>query len=333
MEDRNKEKTMMQARKLLIEYGQNAFKIAKSAILHERIIDERVYEALRYFMEECWYDVQHPALLSLACEAVGGQRENTKYVGAAVALLAGAADIHDDILDKSKIKGDKLTVFGKFGTEIAILAGDALLFRGLILLHEACKRLPETQKEIIPNILKEAFFNIGNAEVRQKVFKGNFNLKPSEYCKVIEIKASVAEACTRIGAIIGGGRQEQIDALGRYGKTLGFLMTIRDDFIDIFELDELNNRIRNECLPLPILYALQDSKTREKLISIIKKGHVSEDELQKILDLVMESKKVQKLREKMRSLIWKGRSFLQVIDNSRVRDYLYLLLDATIEDL
>ena len=73
--------------------------------------------------------------------------ETVKF-GAAVVLLAGAADIHDDIMDKSPKKELKLTVFGKFGQDIAILSGDALLLKGIYLLREACKPCRNKLKKI-----------------------------------------------------------------------------------------------------------------------------------------------------------------------------------------
>ena len=105
-------------------------------------------EALRYFFES-WFDVLYTTLISLSCEAVGGNRNETVKLGAAIIILAGGADIHDDIIDKSTSKGSTPTVFGKFGQDIAILAGDALLFKGIYLLHEACESLPANKKQEI----------------------------------------------------------------------------------------------------------------------------------------------------------------------------------------
>ena len=78
--------------------------LSKQAVLAEQIKYEPLREALRYFMEELCYDASHPTLLSLACEAVGGNPDATTDIGAALVLLAGAADIHDDIIDQSLTK-------------------------------------------------------------------------------------------------------------------------------------------------------------------------------------------------------------------------------------
>jgi len=295
MERKASKKLMEQVQIVLRKRGQKAFEIARNVVLQEKSISEPVYEALRYFMEEFWYDVQHPALLSLACEAVGGNPNVTIHVGAAIVLLTGAADIHDDIIDKSKTKGSKPTVFGKFGKDITLLAGDALLFKGLILLHEACDKLPEKQERAILNLTKQAFFEIGNAEAKEVSFKGNFDLDPREYRNIIETKASVAETTARIGAILGGGNSKEIDILGHYGKILGILMTIRDDFIDLFEPDELKNRTENECLPLPILYAFRNTRKKSEIVRLLRRDKITEQETDEILDLITDTKEVEEL--------------------------------------
>jgi len=331
MKKKNNKKLMKQVQVLLTKHGQRAFEIAKTAVLNEKMMCKLVYEAIRYFMEESWYDVQHPALLSLACEAVGGNPDATTQIGAAIVLLAGAADIHDDIIDKSITKGSRPTVYGKFGKDIALLAGDALLFKGLILLHEACEKLPKKQRQAILNLTKQAFFEIGSAEAKETGFKEKYDLTPEEYRKVIEMKAAVAEANTRIGAILGGGYSEEIDVLGHYGRTLGMLMTIRDDFIDLFEPDELGNRAKNECLPLPILYAFQNKRKKSEIIRLFRKNKITKQETRKILDLIMDTKNVQELKKEMKLLIKKEEKLLGRI--GRTKNALRLLLHSTLEDL
>ena len=331
MEKKASKKLMEQVQTLLRKRGQKAFEIAKNTILEEKSINEPVYEALRYFMEESWYDIQHPALLSLTCEAVGGNPDATIHIGAAMVLLTGAADIHDDIIDKSKTKGSKPTVFGKFGRDIALLAGDALLFKGLILLHESCDKLPEKQGRAILNLTKQAFFEIGNAEAKEVSFKDNFDLDPREYRNVIEAKAAVAEISARIGAILGGGNSKEIDTLGHYGKTLGILMTIRDDFIDLFEPDELRNRVKNECLPLPILYAFRNTREKSEIVRLLRKNKITEQGTQEILDLIIDMNEVQQLKKEMQLLIKREENPLNHI--KRNRSTLMLLLRSTLEDL
>ena len=327
-----KRKLMIEALNLLKKRGQKASDIARKAILQEKIHDAPLSEALRYFTDN-WRDFNHPALLSLACEAVGGHPDATTNIGAAIVLLTSAADIHDDIIDQSIIKGGKLTVFGKFGKDIALLAGEIFLFKGLTLLHEARQRLPEQQGQAIIKLTEHAFFEIVSAEAKETSFKGKYDLAPEEYSNIIGMKAAIAEATMRMGAILGCGTSEEIEALGHYGRTLGILTTIRDEFIDIFEPNELKNRAEKECLPLPILYAFKNTKTKNEVIRLLKKRKLTEKNAYTIVDAVTDAKEVKKLKKQMQMLIRKEIKRLNFVKKSEILGELKLLLLSVVEDL
>ena len=320
-----------EVKSLLWAKGEKSLETARQLILQEKLDFEPLQKALSYFMEDFWEDVLHPALLVIACEAVGGKADAATQIGAAVVLLAGGADVHDDIIDQSTIKDTKPTVLGKFGKDLAVLVGDALLFKGLYVLHEACEPLPQNQKKTILKLVQQAFFNIGNAEAKETGLRGSYDFSPEEYLDIIKKKVSVAEAMTKIGAILGGGTQEEIEAYGRYGKTLGLLLTLRDEFVDIFELDELKNRLEKECLPLPIIAALQDSDKRAELISLLERKEIAENEVEEILDLVMSSKGAHALKEMMRSLVTE--EIKQLSPNEEFMKTIRLLLECSLEDL
>ncbi|MGD8545010.1 MAG: polyprenyl synthetase family protein [Candidatus Bathyarchaeota archaeon] len=322
---------MEKVREIFLERGHEAYELAKRTILQEKIENKQIFEALRYFMEELWYDVQHPALLSLTCEAVGGDPDSVIPIAASMALLAGSADLHDDIIDKSKIKGSKSTVLAKFGVETSLLAGDALLLNGLLTLREASMRFPQTQRQKVIELTKKAFHKMSSAEVHELSLRGRFDLTPEEYHPVIEGKAAVAEANARIGAVLGEGNQKEVDALGHFGRSLGVLMTIRDDFIDIFEPDELQNRVKNECLPIPLIYALQNLENKEKILQLLQKEMITNEITDEILDIIMETKEVSELKAKMNLIVLKEKSLLK--DIKKCKNLIYLILDSTLEDL
>ena len=85
-------KLMEKAGQILLEKGRAAVGLARERVLRDNVEHAPLREALRYFIED-WNDVLHPALVSLACEAVGGKPEMTVKAGAALVLLAGGADI------------------------------------------------------------------------------------------------------------------------------------------------------------------------------------------------------------------------------------------------
>jgi geranylgeranyl diphosphate synthase type I len=322
-------KLILQVRALLFERGQKALEKARQLILQEEIPFKPLQEALRFFISN-WEDALHPALLSLACEAVGGNPDATTEIGVALVLLAGGADVHDDVIDQSTTKDSKPTVLGKFGKDMAILVGDALLFRGLYALHEACGTLPKNQKQAVLELTKYAFLGISSAEAKETTLRGKLD-SAEEYLEMIKMKAAVGEVTTKIGAILGGGTLEEIDVLGQYGKTLAILYTIRDEFIDTYELDELRNRVEKECLPLPILFTLKKSDKADKIMSLLTNGQIKEKNAELIFDLVVDSKESRELKREMRLMIEEECRRLHLIKLNK--NVLVLLLRSMMEDI
>jgi geranylgeranyl pyrophosphate synthase len=319
-------------KKIFEERGRESYEVAREVVLKEELSYKPLREALKYFMENVWYDFEHPALLSLACESVGGRPESTTLLGACLVLLAGAMDIHDDIIDQSRTKNSKLTVFGKFGKDLALLVGDALLVKGYTLLNEACEKLPRKKAKSIPKAMKKALFEVGNAEAEETSLKGNWNVDPEVYFDIIKRKSALAEVAVRIGAMIGNGNSKEITALSRYGRILGILANLRNEFVDIYEVRELKNRIKNECLPIPILYAFRNPEIKNKVTFLFKERLKSEETME-IVHIVMSAKEVLKLKHEMKSLAEVGVNSLAVIENQNIKELLKLLLIANLEGL
>lgn len=326
----SKQKLALQVKALLWERGQKALEQAKQNVNQEKVAYEQIQAALEYFMSS-WYDVAHPALLALACEAVGGKPESTEQIAVAYVLLSGGADIHDDIIDESTYKYSKPTVLGKFGKDIAILAGDALLFKGLITLHKACEALPEEQKQAVIKLTQDAFFKIGCAEAKESRLKGKFDASVAQdFLDLIELKAAVGGISAEIGAIVGGGTLKEAEVLGHFGKTLGVLLTIRDEFIDVFDFAELKNRAKNEWLPLPILLTLKDAAKAGELTSLLK-GHLTKTKQERLIELAINSKEARELKKQMREMV--KQETKRLATNNLKNVTFTLFLKSTVEDL
>jgi len=84
------EEMMEQVQRLLEERGRKALEMARKTVLEEKIECKEVREALKYFMTEYWHDVARPALLSLVCEAVGGDPYITTPIAIPMTLISGA---------------------------------------------------------------------------------------------------------------------------------------------------------------------------------------------------------------------------------------------------
>jgi geranylgeranyl pyrophosphate synthase len=288
-----------QAKDLITKYGENGYQKAKATIKNDKNLTNPTNQILTYFIEESWPNRQHPALISLACEAVGGDPAATDEVSAALVLLTGAADIHDDIVDKSKTKARKQTAYGKFSQDKVLLAGDILLLKALTMLAEACEKLPPQTRRAIRTLVEDAFVEIGCATTKEREYKGKFDLDPRLSWKTMSAKGAISDAFSRVGATIGGGTSEEISSLGHYGRALGFLMAVRNEFADMLDPVELKNRAKNEVLPLPVLWALQNKSAKPKIMKILERG-LTRVAAEEIANLAMATSQVQELKRKMK---------------------------------
>jgi len=296
------EEAAKEVRKLFNERGSKILQEAAASVLQEKIECDEVKGALSHFMSY-WRDVVRPSLVSLACEAVGGDPSITAPIGKSLTLLSGATDIHDDIIDKTMVKEKGHTVVGRFGGDIALLAGDALICEGWIELFEGLARLdiPPEKKLDIVHTIRGLYCEMLDGEALELRFRGRTDVKPDEYLYVVRKKAADVEACVRVGAMLGNGSEEQVEAVGGYGRLLGIMVLLRDDLEDMLDPNLLNLRVKNESLPLPVLYALESKEKRQEILTILKKGEVKEEEAKKLSTLVSEAGGLDKLWELFRN--------------------------------
>ena len=318
-------------REVLRERSREGLELARRTMLMEEIGSEKIWQALKYYVSD-WENFTYPALFSIACEAVGGNPKKAVNVQTAIALLIGALDIHDDIIDKSKVKRGKLTVFGKFGQEIALFLGNAFLINGFTLLSNSVANLPAKKAGEVVETIKKSMFEVGTAHTLELDIRGRIDVTPKEYMRILKMKAASAGASMRLGAVIGGGRDHEVKVLTRYGRILGLLATLRDEFIDIFEPQELSQRLRNECLPIPIFYALQGENSG-RIKKVLAKKRITNKDAYELVDIVWESKEVKVLKKKMVLNIKNACILTSEIRNRDIKDLLTLLATSALEDL
>jgi geranylgeranyl pyrophosphate synthase len=272
-------------------------------------------------------------LFSIACEAVGGDPDGFVPTQAAIAMMAAAFDVHDDIIDKSKVKHKITTVYGKFGAEMALLLGNAFLIEGFKLFVDSTLILPKEKEKSALETLKRLLFEVGNAHALEVGLKEIKNFAPNDYMKITEMKAASIEADMHLGALFGGGEDAEVEVLARIGRILGILATLRDDLIDVFDIEELRQRISVQDLPLPLLFAMQDQEAKGKVMNILSKPRITSGDVATLVDFTLEAKSVVQLKNKMQLLIEEGLNLLKNLQTTKLQSQLQALLSFMLEDL
>jgi len=276
------EELLEKARRMVEEEGAKGWDLAKETLLKQETHNSQSRETINYIMLQP--DFFRPAIISLCSQAVGGDSEVTIPCSASLVLLGKAIGIHDDIIDNLKMRNKRLTFFGKFGKEIALILSDILLFKGFALMRKNDEvGVPKRSVAEILDTIDRVWFEQSEGEFLELRSRKQIDISPQECLAKIKMRASEMEATTRIGGILGGGSRKEIEALGKYGRLLGTASILRDELIDMLEFNVLRHRIRNESLPLPLVYAMQNNKGRSEIISIISKKRLTTMDLQMIL--------------------------------------------------
>ena len=176
-----------------------------------------------------------PIILLLSTESVGKIDENAFAGACAIELLHTESVIHDDIIDNETKRRQKDPFHIKYGYNTSVLTGDFVL--GLILNISSRLDNPRITKD-----LATAAMLMSEGEILEGKLEESEDATFDDYLKVMEYKTATAfEMAAKLGAIIGGGSEEQIESLAQYGKNIGIAYQIRDDLMDWKNEDKLFN--------------------------------------------------------------------------------------------
>lgn len=301
-------------KRIFIQNGGAALKEARAQLLLAHKGDSLISKSLRHFSNITLNRAMpvFPALLAISCKSVGGDPRIAVPFGKAIVYITGAADLHDDVIDKSPSKGSKLTVAGKFGETAAILAGDILLVEGLTMLQDECDKLSKEKSRLIRSLVSDAVLEISIAETLEMQLKGRLDLGPEQFYEIIRLKAVVPELTMKIGAILGNAKPDVIDKLGEFGRVYGEISIVSDECADVFELAELANRLKNECAPIPLIYSLQNQEKKQAILSILNSDFSNSSVHEKLADAVFDSPGV---RSFLKNLVASSRNQIEDLKN------------------
>jgi geranylgeranyl diphosphate synthase type II len=180
-----------------------------------------------------------PILCMAGAEAVGGVGIHVLSVACALELIHTYSLIHDDLplMDDDDLRRGKPTNHKVFGEAVALLAGDGLLTEAFSLMTG-----PELRKRISPDVILKVIDLISRAAGYRGMVGGQAvdiqsEGKAADLCLVEFIHThktgALITASVASGAMLGGGDEEQIEAITSYGRNIGLAFQISDDILDI----------------------------------------------------------------------------------------------------
>jgi octaprenyl-diphosphate synthase len=226
-----------------------------------------------------------PIFVFFSAKLFDGITDATYRAASLVELLHTATLVHDDVVDDSDERRGFFSINALWKNKIAVLVGDYLLSRGLLL---SVQNKDFQLLEIVSFAVKE----MSEGELLQIEKTRNLNLSEAVYYDIIRKKtASLIASCCAIGAASAGANTEQIEQMRLFGEKIGIAFQMKDDLLDYGDEDIGKPRgidLKEKKLTLPIIYTLNQAepKVKSRIINTIKNHHNDKKKVAEVIDYV-----------------------------------------------
>ncbi|WP_417058056.1 polyprenyl synthetase family protein [Enorma massiliensis] len=221
-----------------------------------------------------------PLICMLAARAVGGDPARARSAAAAIEHFQSAALIHDDIADKGQLRRGKPCMYLTEGVGRAINCGDY----DITLSTDAVLRDEALDAPLKLRVLGELTAMMQRTVEGQALDLGwvqneRFDLTVQDYLTMATLKTAHYSGAVplAVGAMVGGGSEQQVEALRSFGLATGLAFQIQDDLLNLVG-DAGDKDFRNDITEgkrtLVAVHALEhaDSETRRELVEILRSG-------------------------------------------------------------
>jgi octaprenyl-diphosphate synthase len=229
-----------------------------------------------------------PILVLLVAKACGEINESTYRGASMVEILHTATLIHDDVVDDADTRRGLASINAVWKNKIAVLMGDYLLAKGLLLSLN-------NDDFLFLKILSDAVRRMSEAEILQIAKSRHLDIDEKTYLRIISDKtASLLSTCCQIGAASVTRDPEMLRRMGEFGENVGMVFQIRDDLLDYVGRKSITGKpagldMKEKKLTLPLIHAISQAPRGQskKILSIIRNGPTRK-ELNGILEFARE---------------------------------------------
>ena len=229
-----------------------------------------------------------PMFVFFSASLCGGITEATYRGAALVELLHTATLVHDDVVDNSYQRRGFFSVNALWKNKIAVLVGDFLLSKGLLL---SINNGDFGLLKLVSNAVKQ----MSEGELLQIEKARRLDINEKVYYEVIRQKtASLIASCCACGAASAGANDEIVEKMRLFGEKVGIAFQIKDDLFD-FGTDDIGKPlgidIKEKKITLPLIYALNKSGSAEKkrIINLVKNHNEESEKVSEIINFVRNS--------------------------------------------
>lgn len=271
-----------------------------------------------------------PMFVFLSAGVSGGINESTYRGAALIELLHTATLVHDDVVDDANYRRGFFSVNALWKNKIAVLVGDFLLSKGLLL---SIDNDDFHLLKIVSNAVKE----MSEGELLQIAKARKLDITEEVYYKIIRQKtASLMASCCAVGASSTDSAPEEIERMREFGEKVGMAFQIKDDLFDYGE-EEIGKPvgidIKEKKMTLPLIYALQKADWFEKrrIINLIRNKSENKKAVNEVIAFVKNSGGLNYAKEAMNRFYDEAMAILQGFPESEYKTSLSALVTYSIQ--
>ncbi len=274
----------------------------------------------RYVLRQKGKEIR-PVLVLLSAQLSGGVTEKSYRAAALVELLHTATLVHDDVVDDAERRRGLFSINALWKNKIAVLLGDFLLSRGLLLA------LDHGDYDLLHTV-SDAVRRMSEGELLQIEKARRLDIDEETYFRIISDKtASLISACTACGAISTTDDTDEITALREIGEKLGLAFQIRDDLFDFGDVDvgkPLGIDLQEKKMTLPLIVALRtaDARERKAILKIVRRKKKTREDIRTVGEFVQRHGGLAYARQKMQTLADEATVALAAFPPTPARDAL-----------
>lgn len=263
-----------------------------------------------------------PTLCMFACDALDGDPRHAAPAAAALELIHNFSLVHDDIQDQGLERRHQPTVWAVWGTDQALVAGNAMQSLGdLITLSARDSVHPDTAIHV-SQLLTHSYLEMIEGQCRDLEFERREIIDPDEYLDMIALKTgALIRSSMVIGATIATDDADTLENVARFGRAIGRLFQIRDDYLGIWGDEAITGKSTDSDIvqrkkSYPIVYAFQhaDGSNREELLRLYAHETLGEAEVGRVLDILADIGADRQTDELTEATAEEGRAALDMLE-------------------
>lgn len=233
-----------------------------------------------------------PVLMALVAQAVCGDYRHVLPAAAALELLHNFTLIHDDVMDRSRERRHRPTIWTQWGSAQAINAGDGFYALANLAMVRLLERGVPAEKIVLAHrSLSQACLWTAEGQILDMDFETREGVTPAEYLVMVANKTgTLIESAAYIGALLSTDDPALPDAYAAFARNLGIAFQIRDDYLDIWgDSSETGKpvasdiRDRKKSYPVLVAFERAPAPERAELARIYTQDSLSDSDVQAVL--------------------------------------------------